>query len=135
MIDLINMEKSHCYNPFVYLRNDNDIQRLVTNLFKNTKRRLRGYMGRLSEYSMRRIDEAMQQSLSLNRKEPTMMCLCPRCVRAFEELPHHSVRRVDWKQQAKDTCTYCGMDMGYDYWIHDWSGLVKPKCDMTSVIV
>ena len=36
VIDLINMEKSHCYNPFVYIRNDNDIQRLVTNLFKNT---------------------------------------------------------------------------------------------------
>ena len=35
-LDLINMEKSHCYNPFDYLRNDNDIQRLVTNLFKNT---------------------------------------------------------------------------------------------------
>ena len=36
VLDLINMEKSHCYNPFAYLRNDNDIQRLVTNLFKNT---------------------------------------------------------------------------------------------------
>ena len=36
VIDMINMEKSHCYNPFVYLRSDNDIQRLVTNLFKNT---------------------------------------------------------------------------------------------------
>ena len=36
VFDLINMDKSHCYNPFVYLRNDNDIQRLVTNLFKNT---------------------------------------------------------------------------------------------------
>ena len=36
VIDLINMEKSHCYNPFVYLKSDNDIQRLVTNLFKNT---------------------------------------------------------------------------------------------------
>lgn len=36
VLDLINMEKSHCYNPFLYLRNDNDIQRLVTNLFKNT---------------------------------------------------------------------------------------------------
>ena len=36
VIDLINMEKSHCYNPFLYLRDDNDIQRLVTNLFKNT---------------------------------------------------------------------------------------------------
>lgn len=36
VLDLINMEKSHCYNPFVYLKSDNDIQRLVTNLFKNT---------------------------------------------------------------------------------------------------
>ena len=36
VLDLINMEMSHCYNPFVYLRSDNDIQRLVTNLFKNT---------------------------------------------------------------------------------------------------
>ena len=30
------MEKSHCYNPFVYLKNDNDVQKLVTNLFKST---------------------------------------------------------------------------------------------------
>ena len=36
VLDLISMDKSHCYNPFVYLRNDNDIQRLVTNLFKST---------------------------------------------------------------------------------------------------
>lgn len=36
VLDLINMEKSHCYNPFVYLENDNDVQRLVTNLFKAT---------------------------------------------------------------------------------------------------
>lgn len=36
VLDLINMEKSHCYNPFAYLHSDNDIQRLVTNLFKNT---------------------------------------------------------------------------------------------------
>lgn len=36
VIDLINMEKSHCYNPFVYLKDDNDVQRLVTNLFKAT---------------------------------------------------------------------------------------------------
>lgn len=36
VLDLLNMERSHCYNPFVYLRNDNDVQRLVTNLFKST---------------------------------------------------------------------------------------------------
>lgn len=36
VLDLIDMSRSHCYNPFVYLRNDNDVQRLVTNLFKAT---------------------------------------------------------------------------------------------------
>ena len=36
ILDLINMEKSHCYNPFVYLKTDNDVQKLVTNLFKST---------------------------------------------------------------------------------------------------
>ena len=36
VLDLISMEKSHCYNPFVYLQNDSDIQRLVTTLFKST---------------------------------------------------------------------------------------------------
>ncbi len=36
VLDLINMDKSHCYNPFVYLKSDNDVQKLVTNLFKST---------------------------------------------------------------------------------------------------
>lgn len=36
VLDLISMEKSHCYNPFVYLKDDNDVQKLVTNLFKST---------------------------------------------------------------------------------------------------
>ena len=36
VLDLIDMHKSNCYNPFVYLKDDNDIQKLVTNLFKNT---------------------------------------------------------------------------------------------------
>ena len=33
VLDLLNMERSHCYNPFVYLRNENDVKLLVTNLF------------------------------------------------------------------------------------------------------
>lgn len=36
VLDLLNMDKSFCYNPLVYLRDDNDVQRLVTNLFKAT---------------------------------------------------------------------------------------------------
>lgn len=36
VLDLLDMSRSHCYNPFVYLRDDNDVQRLVTNLLKST---------------------------------------------------------------------------------------------------
>ena len=36
VLDLINMHRSLCFNPFVYLTGDNDVQRLVTNLFKAT---------------------------------------------------------------------------------------------------
>ena len=36
VLDLINMKKSDCYNPFRYIECDNDVQRLVTNLFKST---------------------------------------------------------------------------------------------------
>ena len=36
VLDLVQMGKSLSYNPFAYLKSDNDIQRLVTNLFKNT---------------------------------------------------------------------------------------------------
>lgn len=36
VLNLQDPEHSHCYNPFVYLRDDNDVQRLVTNLFKAT---------------------------------------------------------------------------------------------------
>lgn len=36
VLDLLDMNKSHSYNPFVYLRSDLDVQRLVTNLYANT---------------------------------------------------------------------------------------------------
>ena len=36
VLDLVNIDKSYCYNPFVYLKDENDVQRLVTNLFKST---------------------------------------------------------------------------------------------------
>ena len=36
VLDLINMDRSDRYNPLKYIESDNDVQRLVTNLFKST---------------------------------------------------------------------------------------------------
>ena len=37
VLDLIDMEKSQCYNPFRYLKTDADVQKLATSIFENTK--------------------------------------------------------------------------------------------------
>ena len=36
MLDLVDMGRSHCYNPLAYVRDDADAQRLNTNRFKAT---------------------------------------------------------------------------------------------------
>ena len=36
IMDLINMSKSHCYNPFEYIQDDKDVLKLITNLIRNT---------------------------------------------------------------------------------------------------
>lgn len=36
IVDLINMDKSHCYNPFEYIYDDKDVLKLITNLIRNT---------------------------------------------------------------------------------------------------
>ncbi len=36
VVDLINMSKSHCYNPFEYIHDDKDVLKLITNLIRNT---------------------------------------------------------------------------------------------------
>ena len=36
MINLLEMEKSDCYNPFAYIRGETDVVKLVTNIISNT---------------------------------------------------------------------------------------------------
>ena len=36
VLDLINTERSHCYNPFAYLHDEKDVLKLVNNLVRNT---------------------------------------------------------------------------------------------------
>lgn len=36
VIDLLDMDKSNCYNPFQYIREETDIVKLITNLIANT---------------------------------------------------------------------------------------------------
>ena len=99
---------------------------MAEQIYTIDRRRLRDYAGHLGAATMARINQAIHRSLGLSRAEPALMCLCPGCLKTFRDMPHHSVRRVDWNQQAKDACTYCGSEMGYDYWVRDWSAPDQP---------
>lgn len=36
VLNLVDMDKSDCYNPFAYIREENDVIRLITNIIRNT---------------------------------------------------------------------------------------------------
>ena len=36
VINLLEMDKSDCYNPFSYIREETDVVKLITNLISNT---------------------------------------------------------------------------------------------------
>ncbi len=46
-----------------------------------------------------------------------LICLCPRCRQNFLAAHLYSLRRVQFPQEKKDTCTYCQTRYGYDYYV------------------
>ena len=54
-----------------------------------------------------------------------IMCLCPKCRSMFFSTPGYVIKRVDKEQVAKDTCTYCNVRLGFDYYVCDTQSLSK----------
>lgn len=47
----------------------------------------------------------------------SLICLCPACRENFEATGSYRIRRANRRQAVKETCTYCQMRMGYDYYV------------------
>lgn len=48
-----------------------------------------------------------------------IMCLCPKCRSMFFSTPGCVIKRVDKEQITKDTCTYCNVRLGFDYYVYN----------------
>lgn len=81
------------------------------------KKRLDIYIGRLSEHHVRAVNHALAISVGLREAIPERltMCLCPTCANNFYFSGAYILKRVDIWQEGKDTCTYCGQRLGFDY--------------------
>ncbi len=81
------------------------------------KRRLEQYIGRLGDQHIRGINHALAISIGLITPAPSKLtlCLCSACADKFRSTGAFSLRRTDLQQGEKDTCTYCGHRLGYDF--------------------
>ena len=50
-------------------------------------------------------------------REAMVLCLCSRCASYFSNSPDYYLLRHDPDQMVKETCTFCNIRTGYDYWI------------------
>lgn len=83
------------------------------------KVRLEHFVGIVDKDILKRLEKAINISLEINRKpdwkDALVLCLCPACARGFYDSGEHYIKRADYKQTVKDTCTYCNTRQGYDY--------------------
>ena len=50
-------------------------------------------------------------------EKPLVVSLCRVCAGNFYDVPGHYIRRVNPEQRYKDTCMFCNIRKGYDYYI------------------
>lgn len=80
------------------------------------KRRMDGYIGRLSPKHIDGINHALAISLDFVNKlnDVLIMSLCPVCEQHFRNTGSYYIYRLNPEQMVKDTCTYCNKRSGFD---------------------
>ena len=81
------------------------------------KRRLSGYIGRLSNAHIRSINHALAISIGLIEPVPQKLtlCLCDACADNFRSTGAFVLKEVATEQAENETCVYCGQRHGIDY--------------------
>ena len=59
----------------------------------------------------------MSRSYARNVNTASLITLCPVCLHSFQDARRATLRRADLRQRSKDTCTYCQIRYGFDYYV------------------
>lgn len=83
------------------------------------KRRLENYVCTLDRTEMEKINKAIRRSTGIPKiiEKPLVVSLCRVCAGNFYDVPGHYIRRVNPEQRYKETCMFCNVRNGYDYYI------------------
>lgn len=85
---------------------------------------LQDYVGCVAdEQTWKQINIGLKKIIGLwiynNERKGEVMCLCPKCLAEYRNIPGMTVHRMDPFQKKKDSCTYCTTGYGYDYVLFD----------------
>ena len=80
---------------------------------------LENYVCTLNWAEMEKINKAIRRSTGIPKiiEKPLVVSLCRVCAGNFYDVPGHYIRRVNPEQRYKDTCMFCNIRKGYDYYI------------------
>lgn len=81
------------------------------------KTRLIRKLGHLSPEQLKEIERALAVSLKLEKITPMILTLCAKCRNQFNWNEQYRIWRVNPKDNHKDICTYCGVRLGFDYFV------------------
>lgn len=89
------------------------------------KKRLEGFIGRLSEKHIKGINHALAVSIGLITPglQKLILCLCSACADNFRSTGAFVLRRCDPAKPSKDTCTYCNRRAGFDFEVISRNGV------------
>ncbi len=83
------------------------------------KRRLENYVCTLNRVEMEKINKAIRRSTGIPKiiEKPLVEPVQSMRRQFFYDVPGHYIRRVNPEQRYKDTCVFCNIRKGYDYYI------------------
>ena len=98
------------------------------------KRRLENYVCTLDRTEMEKINKAIRRSTGIPKiiEKPLVVSLCRVCAGNFYDVPGHYIRRVNPEQRYKDTCMFCNVRNGYDYYTRKKEQVARKSqvCDL-----
>lgn len=103
------------------LRTDNGLEQpsmvLMEQIRTIDKKRLKQYIGKLSEEECKGLNHALAISVGLipSTPEKLTLCLCSTCADNFYGSGAFHLRRIDPIEVEMEMCTYCGQRRGFDY--------------------
>lgn len=83
------------------------------------KQRLKEYVCTLETDLMRKVENALRFSIGLPKKveKSLVLCLCSACAGHFYSVPDYYILRANLDQRHKETCMFCDLRKGYNYYI------------------